>query len=79
MDGQANDNENLNGNLPGAATPACPGCGKPREEKYRPFCSKHCADVDLARWLGGRYAIPARQEEDEDGDAPQEDGGDSGS
>jgi endogenous inhibitor of DNA gyrase (YacG/DUF329 family) len=25
----------------------------------KPFCSKRCADVDLHRWLGGSYAIPA--------------------
>ncbi|GGL63325.1 DNA gyrase inhibitor YacG [Wenxinia marina] len=37
---------------------ACPICGQPAEPKFRPFCSKRCADVDLARWLGGRYRIP---------------------
>jgi endogenous inhibitor of DNA gyrase (YacG/DUF329 family) len=39
--------------------PRCPICGKPTVERYRPFCSSRCADVDLHRWLGGRYAIPA--------------------
>jgi hypothetical protein len=24
----------------------------------RPFCSKRCADLDLAKWLSGEYAIP---------------------
>ena len=37
---------------------ACPICGKPTAETYRPFCSKRCADVDLGRWLDGRYAVP---------------------
>lgn len=37
---------------------ACPICDQPGAEKYRPFCSKRCADVDLARWLRGEYAIP---------------------
>lgn len=37
---------------------ACPICGKPSAEAYRPFCSKRCADVDLARWLRGDYVIP---------------------
>jgi endogenous inhibitor of DNA gyrase (YacG/DUF329 family) len=32
----------------------------------RPFCSKRCADIDLHRWLGGVYAIPAAGEPDED-------------
>ncbi|WP_185802716.1 DNA gyrase inhibitor YacG [Pontivivens nitratireducens] len=36
----------------------CPICGRPRDQKYRPFCSKRCTDVDLARWLDGSYAIP---------------------
>jgi endogenous inhibitor of DNA gyrase (YacG/DUF329 family) len=44
----------------------CAICGRPRVEKYSPFCSKRCADVDLYRWLNGRYAIPASDEPDED-------------
>jgi endogenous inhibitor of DNA gyrase (YacG/DUF329 family) len=39
-------------------TPACPICGKPREARYRPFCSRRCADVDLGRWVTGSYALP---------------------
>jgi uncharacterized protein len=27
-------------------------------QKFHPFCSQRCADADLARWLGGKYAIP---------------------
>ena len=27
-----------------------------------PICSKRCADVDLNRWLGGQYALPAEEE-----------------
>ena len=37
-------------------------------EKFRPFCSRRCADVDLNRWLCGVYAVPGKEEEDEDGD-----------
>jgi uncharacterized protein len=40
-------------------TAPCPTCMKPSVAAYRPFCSKHCADVDLQRWFSGRYAIPA--------------------
>lgn len=36
----------------------CPVCARPSDAKYRPFCSRRCADVDLARWLRGDYAIP---------------------
>lgn len=41
----------------------CPICGKPPVDKYKPFCSKRCADVDLNRWLTGSYVIPARDDE----------------
>jgi uncharacterized protein len=49
----------------------CPICGKMSVVKYRPFCSKRCADVDLQRWFTGSYAIPVVEEdgsaiEDED-------------
>lgn len=37
----------------------CPICGKPSQPKCHPFCSSRCADVDLNRWLDGRYAVPA--------------------
>ncbi|NOX81389.1 MAG: DNA gyrase inhibitor YacG [Alphaproteobacteria bacterium] len=46
---------------------ACPQCKSPVVEKYAPFCSKRCADVDLHRWLSGSYAIPAAEEDDSDG------------
>jgi endogenous inhibitor of DNA gyrase (YacG/DUF329 family) len=39
---------------------------QPQSDKYRPFCSKRCADIDLHRWLGGVYAIPGKPEEEED-------------
>jgi endogenous inhibitor of DNA gyrase (YacG/DUF329 family) len=45
----------------------CPTCRKPAAEKFRPFCSRRCADVDLNRWFSGVYAVPVKQEEDEDG------------
>lgn len=41
----------------------CPICGKPPVEKFRPFCSSRCADVDLNRWFTGAYVIPARDDE----------------
>lgn len=51
-------------------TTACPICNKPFDAKYRPFCSKRCADVDLQRWFVGGYAIPVLQENsDEEGEA----------
>lgn len=41
----------------------CPVCKKLSLPKYHPFCSSRCAEVDLGRWLGGTYAIPAEEEE----------------
>ncbi|HYM17744.1 MAG TPA: DNA gyrase inhibitor YacG [Micropepsaceae bacterium] len=57
----------------------CPICRRPLEEtesarRFRPFCSKRCADVDLSRWLHGTYGIPAVEAEDEraaESDAPE--------
>jgi uncharacterized protein len=52
---------------------ACPICGKPVKLETRPFCSKRCADIDLGRWLGESYRIPAEEPpdgRDTDGEAP---------
>ena len=48
----------------------CPLCGKPQDAKFRPFCSKRCADLDLGRWLKGEYSIPGAPEPDDE-DAPR--------
>lgn len=38
----------------------CPICGKLTDNaKYRPFCSKRCADIDLGRWFAEDYTVPA--------------------
>ncbi|MBW7920891.1 MAG: DNA gyrase inhibitor YacG [Rubellimicrobium sp.] len=37
--------------------PPCPVCGRESTPEHRPFCSARCKDVDLARWLGGRYVV----------------------
>ncbi len=44
----------------------CPVCGKDAVRRYKPFCSKRCADVDLNRWLTGVYAVET-DEAPEDG------------
>jgi len=37
----------------------CPICNRaPAAAKYRPFCSRRCADLDLQRWFTGSYVIP---------------------
>jgi endogenous inhibitor of DNA gyrase (YacG/DUF329 family) len=40
---------------------ACPICGARASIEHRPFCSVRCKDVDLSRWLGGRYRIPTEE------------------
>ena len=48
----------------------CPICGRPRAERYRPFCSARCRDIDLGRWFGETYRVPAVEPGfDEDDDA----------
>ena len=50
----------------------CPICSRDASLAYRPFCSRRCADVDLARWLTGSYAIPSDAPEDLDAEAEAE-------
>jgi endogenous inhibitor of DNA gyrase (YacG/DUF329 family) len=50
------------------STSICPLCGKPADVAFKPFCSKRCADIDLNRWLSGVYAIPVKDDSDEDGE-----------
>jgi endogenous inhibitor of DNA gyrase (YacG/DUF329 family) len=44
----------------------CPICGKLSHQKFHPFCSSRCAQVDLNRWLGGHYAIPSSEPDAEE-------------
>ena len=43
--------------------PRCPICRKPVNPAYKPFCSRRCADVDLARWLRADYVVPGSADE----------------
>ncbi len=45
---------------------ACPMCKKNQDKKYRPFCSKRCADLDLGKWLTETYSIPMIETDEED-------------
>ena len=47
----------------------CPICARAHDARYKPFCSRRCADVDLGKWLTGGYAIPAQAIEDENPEA----------
>jgi len=40
----------------------CPTCAKKVEwtaEKFRPFCSERCKQIDLGAWAEEKYTIPA--------------------
>lgn len=44
----------------------CAICGAAGHERFRPFCSKRCADVDLSKWLGGGYSVPVVELDEKD-------------
>jgi len=48
-------------------------CDNQVVDKFRPFCSKRCADLDLGKWLTGSYAISSTEDDDEDGAMPSSD------
>ncbi len=47
----------------------CPICKKETVTRYRPFCSKRCADVDLGKWVIGGYTIPLSESAEANPDA----------
>ncbi len=42
----------------------CPMCGEPGSERFRPFCSKRCADRDLGLWFTEAYSMPLTDQEE---------------
>ena len=39
----------------------CPICGTTAAPRFKPFCSARCQTIDLARWIGGNYRVPAEE------------------
>lgn len=39
----------------------CPICERPVDDKFYPFCSRRCADIDLGSWFSGTYVIPTEE------------------
>ncbi len=64
--------------IPASRPSKCPICSRGLEAagdiKYRPFCSRRCADVDLARWLGDGYAVAGDDVPPDAGEAENYDG-----
>ena len=42
----------------------CPICNQGSQDKYRPFCSQRCSEIDLGRWFNGSYVIEGNQTSD---------------
>ena len=51
----------------------CPICKKTSHVKFHPFCSSRCADADLGKWLGGTYAIPALEDDEQNTEVRDDD------
>jgi endogenous inhibitor of DNA gyrase (YacG/DUF329 family) len=50
----------------------CPICGGESQKTYRPFCSRRCADRDLASWFNGSYSVPVVELDEGDLDELEE-------
>lgn len=45
----------------------CPICKKELEDlKYKPFCSKRCADIDLGNWFNEKYSFVVTEVDEKD-------------
>jgi endogenous inhibitor of DNA gyrase (YacG/DUF329 family) len=56
----------------------CPTCGNQSEyapsNRWRPFCSERCRNVDLGAWATDSYRVPAKPDPaDEHGSEPGDD------
>jgi hypothetical protein len=54
---------------------ACPTCARPAvfapTNRWRPFCSERCRNIDLGAWASERFRLPASsQQADPDGADP---------
>ena len=49
---------------------SCPICGKPvawvAENRFRPFCSERCKQIDLGAWAAEDYRVPEPVQPDPD-------------
>jgi endogenous inhibitor of DNA gyrase (YacG/DUF329 family) len=52
----------------------CPQCKKPAlprsENRFYPFCSERCRTVDLGKWLGEEYRVPAGTADEQEDELP---------
>jgi endogenous inhibitor of DNA gyrase (YacG/DUF329 family) len=49
----------------------CPTCGKPvewrAENRFRPFCSERCKQIDLGAWANEEYRVAGSDPDGPDG------------
>lgn len=50
----------------------CSICARPVIARFRPFCSKRCADHDLGSWLTEEYKVASDEEADLDEEYPED-------
>lgn len=54
---------------PAPRTVVCPTCGGPSvyapENKWRPFCSERCKNIDFGAWASESYRVPEKPEPDD--------------
>lgn len=43
----------------------CVMCKHVAVERFTPFCSKRCADLDLGKWLNGSYIVAENNQNEE--------------
>jgi endogenous inhibitor of DNA gyrase (YacG/DUF329 family) len=52
----------------------CPRCGASvawtPENRYRPFCSERCRQIDLGAWAAGEYRVPAVEDPEQPDSQP---------
>jgi endogenous inhibitor of DNA gyrase (YacG/DUF329 family) len=70
---QPGDRRSAAGKPAGARKHGCPICGQPVVQRYRPFCSARCADIDLGRWFNEVYRTPATEGEPPSPEPPDKD------
>jgi endogenous inhibitor of DNA gyrase (YacG/DUF329 family) len=54
----------------------CPHCGQPAPfepaNRWRPFCSQRCREIDLGAWAREDYRVPDRSRDDAEPGASDE-------
>ena len=52
----------------------CPGCRGPAlfspENRWRPFCSQRCREMDLGAWASEQFRVPAAPPQDGEPEPP---------